>query len=549
MAAIGAQPIPAQLQVHTPDGKTRKAPLEADRYRVGRGDSNQLSFPGVIGLSREHAEFARQGSHWIVRDLASTNGVFVNGARIEAPHTLRPGDRVNLGELTVTYTEQPVSQGVVFDENPSDPAASTTMSASIEGLLRDAESQGAAHMKALIRAGRELAGHMPIEKLFELILNLSVEAVGAARGVLMTLDGEDFRVRAMQGAGIRISSRVRDVVTRERRSLLVRDAMLDEDLAGRMSIVQQQVRSMLAAPLQTDDRVIGLIYLDSLRVVREFTKDDLNLLTVMANIAAVRIEQARLAAMEQAEKLREKELEHAALIQRSILPSVFPPFPHRTDFQIHAEMICAREVGGDLFDFFLLDPGHLGFVIGDVSGKGVPAALFMAVTRTLLKATAQHRASPGECLTYMNATLAEENRSGMFVTLFYGVLDTSSGELQFANAGHNPPYLISKDRQCQAVREKSGPMLGLLEGLEYRTLTRRMEPGQSLLLYTDGVTEAIDRGGNFFEEAGLEQYLSEHGSEPVEPLALGLRRTVEEFSKGRPQADDITIMALRYSGL
>jgi sigma-B regulation protein RsbU (phosphoserine phosphatase) len=187
-------------------------------------------------------------------------------------------------------------------------------------------------------------------------------------------------------------------------------------------------------------------------------------------------------------------------------------------------------------------------VIGDVSGKGVPAALFMAVTRTLLKATARHRASPGECLTYMNATLAEENRSGMFVTLFYGVLHTPSGELRFANAGHNPPYLISKDGACKAIREISGPMLGLIEGVEYRTLTRRIEPGQSLLLYTDGVTEAIDRDGKFFEEEGLERYLFEHGRKSVEPLASGLRRTVEEFAKGRPQADDITILALRYCG-
>jgi sigma-B regulation protein RsbU (phosphoserine phosphatase) len=338
------------------------------------------------------------------------------------------------------------------------------------------------------------------------------------------------------------------VVTRERRSLLVRDALLDEDLSGRMSIVQQQVRGMLAVPLQTDARVIGLIYLDSLRVVREFTRDDLNLLTVMANIAATRIEQARLVAVEQAEKLLEKELEHAALIQRSILPSVFPPFPDRQDFQIHAEMICAKEVGGDLFDFFLLDPDHLAFLIGDVSGKGVPAALFMAVARTLLKATAEHRASPGECLTYMNATLAAENRSGMFVTLFYGVLHTPSGELQYANAGHNPPYLLSKGSAPQALRQISGPMLGLIEGSEYRTLSRRIEPGQSLLLYTDGVTEAIDRNSKFFEEEGLERYLSEHGGEPVEPLASGLRRAVEEFSKGKPQADDITILALRYSG-
>ena len=156
---------------------------------------------------------------------------------------------------------------------------------------------------------------------------------------------------------------------------------------------------MMAVPLQTEDRVIGLIYLDSSHFVKEFTKQDLSLLTVMANMAAVRIENARLAEVEQSERLRARELEHAAMIQRSMLPSQFPPFPDRTDFELHAAMVPAKEVGGDLFDFFLLDPERLGFVVGDVSGKGVPAALFMAIARTLLRAAAHHQASPGACLT------------------------------------------------------------------------------------------------------------------------------------------------------
>jgi sigma-B regulation protein RsbU (phosphoserine phosphatase) len=175
----------------------------------------------------------------------------------------------------------------------------------------------------------------------------------------------------------------------------------------------------------------------------------------MANIAAIRIEQARLVEVEQAEKVRARELEHAALIQRSILPGTFPPFPDRKDFELHAAMVPAREVGGDLFDFFLLDADRLGFVIGDVSGKGVPAALFMAVSRTLLRATAQHRTSPGECLTYMNTTLAEQNVSGMFVTLFYGVLDTRTGSIEFANAGHNLPYLFSSDGGFRVLRDRA----------------------------------------------------------------------------------------------
>jgi sigma-B regulation protein RsbU (phosphoserine phosphatase) len=363
----------------------------------------------------------------------------------------------------------------------------------------------------------------------------------------MTLDEGELKVRATKGAGCKISSHVRDQVIQQRRSVLVRDVLMDPALASRMSIVQQQIRSMIAVPLQTEDRVIGLIYLDSPFLVHEFTTDDLNVLTVMANIAAIRIENTRLAEVEQAEKLHAKELEHAALIQRSMLPGQFPPFPHRKDFALHAMMVPAREVGGDLFDFFLLDEEHLAFAVGDVSGKGVPAALFMAMSRTLLRVTALLREPPSKCFTYMNATLAEQNISGMFVTLFYAVLNTRTGELQIGNAGHNPPYVISPDGTLRPLRQKSGPMLGVWEGFNYQTLTDRITPGDSLLLYTDGVTEAVDKNGEFFSEQRLERFLAANASvESPERLVLDLHAAVQDFSKGMPQADDVTVLSLRY---
>jgi sigma-B regulation protein RsbU (phosphoserine phosphatase) len=444
--------------------------------------------------------------------------------------------------------DRPAPAPVVFVENPS-VAEEARGEATLDGLITSQhEIYSTGHMQALIRAGRELAGNMPLEKLFALILNLSVDAVGASRGALMILEDDELTVRATKGAGFKISSHVRDQVIQERRSVLVRDTLMDEALAARMSIVQQQIRSMLAVPLQTESRVIGLIYLDSPYFVREFTKDDLNMLTVMANIAAIRIENTRLAEVEQAEKLHAKELEHAALIQRSMLPSQFPPFPHRKDFALHAVMAPAREVGGDLFDFFLLDEEHLAFAIGDVSGKGAPAALFMAMTRTLLRVTAQLGEPPGKCFAYMNATLSEQNVSSMYVTLFYGVLNTRTGELQFGNAGHNPPYIISENGALRPLPQKSGPMLGVWEGFDYQTLTDRVVSGEGILLYTDGVTEAVDRNGEFFSEQRLEQFLAANASETPERLVLSLHAAVHDFAKGTPQADDVTVLALRYTG-
>lgn len=542
-----------ELSIRTPGGETQVVVLKQDRYELGRADSNDLCFREVAGLSRKHLVFERSGRGWTVRDLGSTNGTFLNGAPLTEPRVLRAKDRVTAGELTVVFSDggPAPAQTVVFVEKPTSATQETTMSEtdSLHGVLSaDGRPGGSAHIEALIRAGRELAGHMPLDKLFDLILNLSVDSVGAARGVLMTLEEGELQVRSSKGAGFRISSHVRDLVLRDKRSLLVRDALMDQALGARMSIVQDQIRSMLAVPLQTKNGVIGLIYLDSPFLIRDFTKEDLSVLTVMSNIAAVRIEHARLAELEQAEKLRAQEMAHAAMIQRSILPSNFPPFPDRHEFQLHAAMTPARGVGGDLFDFFLLDDHHLAFAVGDVSGKGVPAALFMAVARTLLRATAPHRPAPSECLNYMNSSLHNENTSGMFVTFFYGVLDTRTGELQFANAGHNPPYVFTPEGKFRALEDKGGPMLGLFPGLKYESATTQLAPGECIAVYTDGVTEAKDTADEFFNDDRLEAYLKQHASEQTEQLVNGLHQCVQDFAKGAPQADDITALALRYLG-
>jgi sigma-B regulation protein RsbU (phosphoserine phosphatase) len=541
----------AELLLRFPNGKTQRIPLEETQYDLGRGESNRLRFQDVNGLSRRHASFERTGPRWIVRDLGSTNGTLVNGKRITEGHLLQPNDRVDLGELSIVFAEgatsSAASQTVIFIDNSS--ATQSTEQTSVRGVLdAEKEMRGGAHMKALIQAGRELASHTSLSELFGLIMNLLIDAVGASRGVLMTLENGELQVRASKGEGFRISSHVRDIVIGEKRSLLVQDALNDSDLAGRMSIVQQQIRSILAVPLQTDARVIGLIYLDAPGLTHEFTKDDLSVLTVLANIAAIRIEHARLAEVEQAEKLRNQELEHAALIQRSILPTNFPPFPHRKEFELHASMIPAREVGGDFFDFFLLDDENLGFVIGDVSGKGVPAALFMSVCRTLLRATARHQSSPGDCFTYVNASLAEQNVSGMFVTLFYGVLNTVTGDLTFANGGHNPPYIFSPDGTWRALTASSGPLVGMIPGLQYITRTDKLAPGEGILLFTDGVTEAVSSDEEFLGTGPLEDYVAANTTIPATEMVQKLHVMVQNYAKGMPQADDITVLTLRYLG-
>jgi sigma-B regulation protein RsbU (phosphoserine phosphatase) len=541
----------AQLTIYNPNGQTRAVALELEKYDVGRDPTSTLAFPDVQGLSRRHASIERTGLDWTIRDLGSTNGTFVNGKRLSETHVLHPQDRISAGALVLAYSEErpapkPAAATMFFiDEEPVSLMREVeTMEATLEGVLSsDPELKGSPHMRALIQAGRELCGSDTLDELFQVIVDLSIEAAGASRGVLITVEDGEFHVRAQKGAGFQISSHVRDLVIRQKRSLLVLDALSDAALAARKSIVQEQIRGILAVPLQTDKDVIGLIYLDAPIDIKEFTKDDLNVLTVLGNIAAIRIRQARLAEIEKAEMLRAQELEHAARIQRSIIPPEGSAFPNRKDFGLSASMIPAKEVGGDLYDYFLLDDERLGFVLGDVSGKGVAAGLYMAVTRTLLRATAENQKAPGECFTYMNNSLSEGG-SGMYVTIFYGVLNTRTGELAYANGGHNPPLIFSRNGEVNRL-VLGERLVGIFPGIVYKTQTLILEPGQGILLYTDGVTEATNRSGDFYGDARLMDYLSGNCDKTPSGLVQGLNEDVKRFAEGTPQADDITVLVLQ----
>src|SRR6058998_1295371 len=241
----------------------------------------------------------------------------------------------------------------------------------------------------------------------------------------------------------------------------------------------------------------------------------------------------------------QQELSVAARIQQSILPREFPPFPSRTDFAIHARMVPAREVGGDFYDFFLLDKDRLGFVIGDVSGKGVPAAIFMAVCRTLLKATALQNLSAGDCLKYVNDVLVHQSDSAMFVTIFYGILHTSTGELEYCSGGHNPPYLVSPNGDLRRLDEPRSLIVGALEQGTFQTGHTAVRSGECILLFTDGVTEAVDSSRGEFSDARLRTVLEQNSSSSVDQIVENVISEVRIFSSGLPQSDDITVMALR----
>ncbi len=245
-------------------------------------------------------------------------------------------------------------------------------------------------------------------------------------------------------------------------------------------------------------------------------------------------------------ELIEGELIIAREIQMSIVPKIFPAFPERPEFDIFAVLEPAKEVGGDLYDFFLLDDDHLCFTIGDVSGKGVPASLFMAVTKTLIKAKADIKLGPDEILYQVNNELCEDNDSGMFVTEFLGILTISSGNVVFSNGGHNIPYLLRKNGKVEALPKIPGMALGVMENVEYVCASVKLNAGDSLVIYTDGVTEAMNSAGELFNEERLQNILCEFDGKTAQEEVLHILHCTRQFVNGASQSDDITILVLKY---
>lgn len=243
----------------------------------------------------------------------------------------------------------------------------------------------------------------------------------------------------------------------------------------------------------------------------------------------------------------ESELKIAHEIQMSMVPKIFPAFPDRSEFDIFATLVPAREVGGDLYDFFFIDDDHLCFAIGDVSGKGVPASLFMAVTKALLKSTAGNGGTPNEILARLNAELCHDNESCMFVTLFFGVLNIRTGEVAYCNGGHNSPYYLHRGG-VTSLGSPGGIALGMVEQSSYASGRIVLSPGEALLLYTDGITEAMDSSDTLYSDPRLKRFLEDNRGSSPRQMIDDLVSDIRQHANGTPQSDDITALALSYAG-
>jgi sigma-B regulation protein RsbU (phosphoserine phosphatase) len=553
MATAVMKPREGELMIDSPGKTSTRVPLHGERYSLGRSAANELCFDDDR-LSRQHMVFELRCDGWTVRDLNSRNGTRVNGTSVSEPVRLVSGDQISAGRLAIRYHAEPGTDEhdeIVFINGPrTDLTTSDAVSVDLKSALEPVAQAGSRaglehrHLVALVRAGRELAGHCELEKLFELILDLSLDAVTASRGVVMTLESNrSLKVRAVRGEGMCISTTVRDRVVEQRESLLVRDASLDRAFAEQQSIVAQKIRSFLAVPLQTEDGVTGLIYLDSPHRINDFTVEDLSLLTVMANIAAIRIEHARLIEIEAARRVLARELERAAEIQCRLLPSTPPNVP---GLQLAGYNAPCGTVGGDYHDFFPFPDGRVAVLIGDVSGKGMAAALLMSSLQARAQALFEEPRELARQVSRLNRSIASNCPSTSFITFFIAVVDPRTGQVEYCNAGHNPPMLLHASTGEVETLGSTGLVLGILPNETYEAKMCYLDRGDLLVLFSDGVTEACGLSGDEeFGEARLAAFVQKHLSQTAGQLLEAIRDEVTLFTAGAPPADDVTLVIAR----
>lgn len=318
--------------------------------------------------------------------------------------------------------------------------------------------------------------------------------------------------------------------------ILVFSFVLSKTITGPVKKLMRGVTAIGGGNLDTRIEVDGKDEIAELSAA--FNKMTGDLKEYIKNLSAVTAEKERIGA----------ELNVATQIQASMLPCLFPAFPSRSEFDIYATMMPAKEVGGDFYDFFLVDEENLAVVIADVSGKGVPAALFMVIAKTLIKNHAQLKQTPSEVFTRANEQLCESNEAGMFVTAFMGILNLVTGTFTYVNAGHNPPCLRRAGGDFEYLKLRPGFVLAGMEGVRYKEFSITLEKGDMLYLYTDGVTEATDTAGELFSEPRLLESLNSYKDAELSDLLSGVKTDIDAFVKEAPQFDDITMLALTFRG-
>jgi sigma-B regulation protein RsbU (phosphoserine phosphatase) len=560
----------AELIIRYPDRTAEHFALNRLRITIGRSARNDLCIPDPFA-SRVHAEVRHEGDEYYLQDLGSANGTLYNGSIVDQTITLVRGGRIQIGETEIVFNDgpYPLSSGatMITDQTSSIPEATIALSSAdrttsglfqqIEGARSRSSEEFAAQrverqsdLLALIsKVGVALLASVTLNETLEQIVSLVFEAVPADRCMVMMRDkgGIELKVavarlrdRAGDVGEIRISRSVIDEVVTNGKSVLTSDAQADPRFMGG-TVVLQGVRSVLAVPLGVGENVFGIVYADSPIAEGRFTEDHLKVLTTLASVAAIRVENARLAEEQLQRERLERELQVASEIQQRFQPASAPQV---VGYELQGISFPCYEIGGDYYDFIHRTNGNLVVALGDVSGKGTAAALLMSSLHAAVHAQVDSHDSLAKTIGSINRYLVESIPPNRFVTLFYAELDPKNGGLAFLNAGHNPPLIVHTGGTMEQLTSGGLP-LGIMADADFREGRTKLQPGDVLVIYSDGVSEAVNPSGEEFGPTRLYETVARN----LDASAAGIRDRIEsaltKFCEGTPAADDITLVIVK----
>jgi sigma-B regulation protein RsbU (phosphoserine phosphatase) len=531
-------------------GKERWAPIVAPKFTIGRSSNNNLVLPKHY-VSRTQAEVFLQDGDYMLRDLGSKHGTFVNGARIEQV-VLNHGDRIRVGGLQgepLTFQKGDLLQSLLAGSGSKADSGMTV--------------HGFREMGMLLSTFQALSSIPLLDDLLNLVVDTAIELTGAERGFIMLKEHDgtlSFRCarnankQSMDGASFQTSRRVPDEVYQTGKRIVINDLELGNESESHTSTRRLGVRSISCVPLRylpfrdsgglsgiATMETIGVLYVDSASVGGGMSPAQIDAFDTLASEAAMAIAHARLYKESREKQKLEEDLATAREIQQALLPPPDKTLPFVSACSLN---LPCREVGGDYFDYFDMEGGRLGFALGDVAGKGMPAALLAAMLQGIFCAQTLLNLPLPSMISNVNCSLARRQTGSRFVTFFFGILD-AEGNCTYTNAGHNPPCLIRASGTLQELTE-GGMVLGLFPQAQYESRTVKLEPGDHLVLFTDGVLEARNTAGEEFGEERMGKLLRQNARASAATILRCLKEQVAAFSANTPQHDDITMMVLGY---
>jgi sigma-B regulation protein RsbU (phosphoserine phosphatase) len=547
----------AVLEVVSPDGARRFARITQSPFMIGRGaeTGNHLQLSDRR-ISRNCAAVVIEANRFYVEDRGQRRGLFVNGEKVES-RELQDGDSISFG-LEDSYE-------IIFRSSKgSDGDSLPQLLTRMENITSSEPAAGGlAKLKRLLEATALLHSQLPLEEALSHMLDHAVSVTDADRGLLLEKDSMDaLKVKLARRSGalrlppesVAPSQTAIQLALKQQSPVITEDlAQADMDLQAAQSIVAQRLRAVVVIPLFAISRAntqesmlnvkrgefLGVLYLDSRRPAA-FSQLDRQILDALAADAASILDNARLVERERERQRLEQEINIARDIQQALLPRDFREYPH---LAVTGFNLPCLSVGGDYFDVFPLSDGRTAFLIADVSGKGLGAALLTTMLQGALSGMTLGT-DPARVFSHINRFLCDHSEVGRYATMFFGILD-QQGHLEFINAGHPSPFLIRRGAAEEAFTEGSFPV-GLVPEAQYTAVCLQLEPGDTLVLFSDGVTEAADPDEQMFGIARLKQLLTGQMECPLEQLQKCVLEAVENFARGAHQADDLTLLIVRY---